>query len=119
MDEKLYQNIDLPQNNPLDITDETSEVTTKKPLNPKMLLLIILGSLIFVLLLLSLIITRVQKNKSNSTSATPTPVQIVALPSVNDSLLPSPYQELFRQLEQSFSQDPDLPVPQIDTEIGL
>ncbi|MFA5026229.1 MAG: hypothetical protein WC503_07020, partial [Candidatus Shapirobacteria bacterium] len=62
MEEKLYQNIDLPQNNPLDIKPaEIPDTSIKKPLNPKVLLLIILGSIIFILLLLSLIVIQVRK----------------------------------------------------------
>lgn len=119
MEEKLYQNIDALQNNPLD-TVEIKDINTseKKPLNPKILLLIILGAIVFVLLLLSLIVTQVKKNKSNLSPATPTPIPVVAIPTNSDSLIPSPYQQAFKQIDQSLNQDPDLPVPQIDTSIG-
>ena len=119
MDEKPYQNIDLPKNNPLDIPTDLIETKTKKPLNPKVLLIIILGAFIFVLLLVSLIVTQVRKNNSNLFPVLPTPSPTTAPPTINDSLIPSPYQDAFKQLEQSLSSDPDLPVPQIDTEIGL
>lgn len=118
MEEKIYQNIDIPQNNPLDIEEKNTDISIKKPLNPKILLLIILASIIFVLLLLSLIVVQVRKNKSNLPPAIPTTVPIIVKPTTNDSLIPSPYQEQFKQIEQSFSQDPDLPIPQTDTTIG-
>ena len=119
MEEKLYQNIDALQNNPLD-TIEAKDIkpSEKKPLNPKVLLLIILGSIVFVLLLLSLIVTQVRKNKPNLPVATPTTIPVVAIPTNSDSLIPSPYQQAFKEIDQSLNQDPDLPVPQIDTTIG-
>jgi predicted PurR-regulated permease PerM len=121
MEEKPYQNIDLPQSNPLDLktTEDSEETLVKKTINPKILLLIILGAIIFVLLLLSLIVTQVRKTNSNLPSITPTPIPSTSTPINNDSLIPSPFQEPFKNLEQSFSQDPDLPIPQIDTQIGL
>ena len=115
MDEKLYQNIDFPQNNPLDIGEVLPDTSEKKPLNPKILLLIILGVIIFILLLLSIIVTQVRKNQI---PATPTPVPIVATPTINDSLIPTQYQENFKNLEKSFEMDPDLPAPQIDITVG-
>ena len=117
MDEKLYQNIDLPQNNPLDIPDEITEITEKKPLNPKILLLIILGIIIFILLLLSLIVTQM-RNKNPNIQNIPTPIPVTNMPTPNDSLIPSPYQESFKNLEKSFEEDPDLPAPQIDITVG-
>lgn len=118
MDEKPYQNIDLPQNNPLDIQEDTQKDSANKPLNPKIILLIILVSLIFVLLLISLVVTQIRHKKLSTTTATPSPQPTTTQPIINDSLIPSPYQDSFKQLENSFT-DPDLPVPQIDTEIGL
>ncbi len=124
MEEKLYQNIDIPQNNPLEvkeekIVEETSINTERKPLNPKILLLIILGVIIFILLILSLIVTQIRKNPSNLPKVTPTENPIISTPTPNDSLIPSPYQESFKEINQSLNQDPDLPVPQIDPKIGF
>lgn len=122
MEEKLYQNIDLPQNNPLKVEEvptETNETKVKKPLNPKILLLIILGAIIFVLLIASLVVTQVRQRQSNLPSSIPTSNPIVATPTPSDSLIPTQYQESFKQVEQSLTQDPDLPVPQIDPKIGL
>ncbi|MBU1117355.1 hypothetical protein KKD37_00130 [Patescibacteria group bacterium] len=121
MEEKLYQNIDPPQNNPLDIKEpETKEVDkeTKKPINKKYLLLIILGSVTFVLLLIAIIVTQTRKGNTSKQEIIPTPSKTMDNPVINDSLIPSPYQEAFQQLDQSFSQDPDLPAPQIDIEVG-
>jgi len=118
MEEKPYQNIDLPRDNPLDVKEEIPETSVKKSLNPKTLLLIILGAVIFVLFLLILIFTQVRQQKPATTQVIPTSVPVSTNPVTNDSLIPSPYRDAFQKLEQSFSQDPDLPAPQIDTEIG-
>lgn len=119
MEEKLYQNIDIPQNNPLDIKIDSTDNIVKKTIIPKILILIILASIVFVLLLLSLIVTQVRKNTSNIPVATPTTIPITPIPTNSDSLIPSPYQQSFKEIEQSLSQDPDLPIPQVDTQIGL
>jgi len=118
MEEKPYQNIDLPRDNPLDIKEEISKSSVKKPLNSKTLLLIILGAVIFFLFLLILIFSQIRQAKPTTTQITSTPIPVSTNPIINDSLIPSPYQDAFQKLEQSFSQDPDLPVPQIDTEVG-
>lgn len=119
MDEKPYQNIDLPQSNPLDTKEEITEISVKKTLNPKILIIIIFGSIILILLFISLITTQTRKKYSNGLKSTPTSIAPLATPTTNDSLIPIQYQQSFKQLEQSFSQDPDLSVPQIDTQIGL
>lgn len=118
MEEKLYQNIDLPQNNPLKIPEDFPKETKKKPLNPKIILLIALGIFIFILLIVSLIVTQIRQQNPN-TNAVPTIVPITATPTNNDSLIPTQYQEDFKNLEKSFDEDPDLPAPQIDIEVGL
>jgi hypothetical protein len=119
MNEKTYQNIDLPQDNPLEVEEKNTDIPVKKPLSPKILFLIILGVIIFILLLLSLIVVQVRKNKSNQSTIIPSPAPVVAQPTTTDSLIPSIYQQKFKEIEQSFSEDPNLPVPQIDTTIGL
>lgn len=113
MEEKPYQNIDLPQSNPLDVA------TTKKSISPKILLLIVLAATTFVLLLLSLVINQNNSSTTSSISPVPTSALISTIPTNSDSLIPSPYQKSFQDIDQSLSQDPDLPVPQIDTTVGL
>lgn len=116
MEEKLYQNIDTPQINPLEV--KTEIVPTKKSFSPKIILLISLASFIFVLLLISLILSQNQKKQSTIPIPTPTPAP-TNTSIINDSLIPSPYRLRFKEIEQSLTQDPDLPIPQIDTEVGL
>lgn len=117
MEEKLYQNIDVPQQNPLETVSEITTSTPKK-LNPKIIFVISLLSIVFVLFLISLFVS--QKRSINSTQSTPSPTQTPSNNStINDSLIPTQYQKNFKEIEQSLSQDPDLPIPQIDTEVGL
>lgn len=116
MEEKLYQNIDLPQSNPLDIPkSNTLDNIEKKNLNPKILILIAFGVIILILSILSIIVTQVRKNDIIKTSPPP---PIEPTPTTNDSLIPSPYQESFKNIEKSLEENLDLPAPQIDTEVG-
>jgi len=129
MEEKIYQNIDQVQNNPLEIISdqksENSETKSKNKLSlsPKIILLIILGSIIFVLLLLSLIVTQVRNSANKQVNITPTSIPTPASTNINsdinNSLIPSPYQEDFQKITNYSTHDLNLPIPQIDTGIGL
>jgi len=119
MEEKNLQNIDIPQDNPLKTGEEKILNKTKKNLSPKIILLISLIAIIFVLSLLAIIVSGIRKNSSRSLEVSPTPTSFPINPTTTDSLIPSPYQSAFKEIEQKFSQDLDLPVPQIDPEIGL
>lgn len=120
MEEKLYQNIDQPKDNPLEII---SEKQTKISLSPKIILLLSLTALIFVLLLISIIVTqsRQSTNRTNSTvNISPSSTPTTNPNSENNySLIPTIYQNDFQKINNYTSQDLNLPAPQIDTEIGL
>jgi hypothetical protein len=126
MEEKIYQNFDQPQDNPLEIIPEKKIATSElKPINklslsPKITLLIILGAIIFVLFLLSLVITQSRNSANKSTNIIPsiTPVPTVTDSNTNYSLIPSPYQIDFQKINNYSSQDLNLPIPQIDTTVG-
>jgi len=124
MSEKLYQNIDIPQNNPLNFP-QTEDVipNPKKKIslsNPKIIILIVLGAIIIILLVTSLVIGLLRQSPPKNIS-TPTPTSTpseIPLPTSNNSLVPSIYQVKFKEIEESFSHDIDLEPPVIDTEIG-
>jgi hypothetical protein len=126
MEEKIYQNFDQPQDNPLEIIPDKKIATSElKPINklslsPKITLLIILGAIIFVLFLLSLVITQSRNSANKSTNIIPsiTPVPTVTDSNTNYSLIPSPYQIDFQKINNYSSQDLNLPIPQIDTTVG-
>lgn len=123
MQENLYQNIDISQNNPLDI-GETQNITPtpkiSKKLNPKIIILIILGIITILLLALSLVITSLRHTSviPKTSQITPLPTEI-PLPTSSSSLIPEIYQEKFRTIENNFQNDLNLEVPPIDTEVGL
>lgn len=123
MQENLYQNIDISQNNPLDI-GETQNITPtpkiSKKLNPKIIILIILGIITILLLALSLVITSLRQTSviPKTSQITPLPTEI-PLPTSSSSLIPEIYQEKFRTIENNFQNDLNLEVPPIDTEVGL
>lgn len=129
MEEKLYQNIDQAQDNPLEIISEKetknteAKEKTRISLSPKIILLLTLAALIFVLFLVSIIVTQSRKSTNSSNSivnTTPTSIPVSNSDSENSySLIPSPYQSDFQKINNYTSQDLNLPAPQIDTEIGL
>ena len=129
MEEKIYQNFDQIQDNPLGGNLESKQIQTdlkpknKISLNPKIILLIILGAIIFILFVISLFVAQSRNytyksaNQVSALSPTSTPVNSDA--DANYSLIPSPYQSEFQKINNYSSQDIDLPIPQIDTEAGL
>lgn len=124
MAEKSYQNIDIPQNNPLNFPQAEDVVLTPKkkiPLNnPKIIILLVLGVIIIILLITSLVVSLLRQSTPKNTS-TPTPTftpSEIPLPTTYSSLIPSIYQANFKELEESFNHDIDLEPPVIDSEIG-
>lgn len=124
MAEKLYQNIDIPQNNPLNFSQTENHVSPPKkkiPLNnPKVVILLVLGTIIIILLIASLIISLIRQSSQKNTS-TPTPTSTpseIPLPTSQSSLVPTIYQDEFEKLEKSFNLDIDLEPPIIDIEVG-
>jgi len=121
MQENLYQNIDPPQNNPLN----TPMAPTPNPApsfpkikDKKILILIILGAVILVLLIISLIVTSLRRaTPKNTSQITPTPSEI-PIPTTSNSLVPEIYQDKFKNLDSSFQNDLNLEVPSIDIEVG-
>jgi len=121
MAEIPYQNIDIPQNNPLGFREEmpVSPSAASKKLSPKIILLIALGAIILLLFIISLIVSSRRKNSNSITPIiTPTPTEIIA-PTVSKSLLPEIYQEKFETIENNINQDLEIEIPAIDLEIGL
>lgn len=123
MQENLYQNIDISQNNPLD-TGETQNLTPVPPvtkkLNSKIILLIILGVIIVLLFIISQSITSLRQTNSTlkTSQVTPLPTEI-PLPTSSSSLIPEIYQDKFKTIENNLQNDLNLEVPPIDTEVGL
>ncbi|HQI13476.1 hypothetical protein KBB92_01595 [Candidatus Shapirobacteria bacterium] len=126
MDEKIYQNIDHPKDNPdyIPTTSEkpltNSQTKDKIKLTPKIILLLVLAFIILSLSITALIVTR---NRQQNTNITPNPTPIVPVlddsTKLNDSLIPTQYQDAFNEINQDLEFQLDLPVPQIDTKVGL
>ncbi len=123
MDEKLYQNIDTPKDNPLEPVDNQPKDNPRKNirLNPKFVPLVILGILILILSLVAIIVTS-QKKSAPTSYPTPSenfPVNPNENININDSLIPTIFQSDFKDIDQSFKSSLDLPPPEIDTSVGL
>ncbi len=115
-----YQNIDISQNNPLGFQEEVpSAPKSKIKLSPKIIILIALGIFIFILFIISLIVTSRRKNENLVLpSITPLPTEKI-VPTVSKSLLPEAYREKFENIENNLNQDLEIETPAIDLQIGL
>jgi hypothetical protein len=119
MSDISYQNQDLENTNPIQITQEIN--ATKQPKDPKIKLLIILSGIIVLLLIITTIISinnsgtpRVVRVAEPTIIITPRPTD---LPVTN--IIPENLQKKFDQLDNNIRTGIDFPPPQIDTEIGL
>jgi hypothetical protein len=119
-----YQNREIGEINPLNVIEEqvspASPIVTKKPLNSKTKLLLILGVFIFVLLIVSLVIS-LAKNSLRTVPATKntvTPTSVQTPTNVPSSVIPTEFQEKFTQIDQYNQSTVNFNPPQIDTTIG-
>ncbi len=126
MDEKIYQNIDHPIDNPDYIPTPSKEASSVAPeknkikLTPKIILLLLLAFIILILSIAAIIVTH---NRQKNTSFAPSPTSAIPIiddpTKLNDSLIPTQYQEAFIEINQDLEFQLDLPIPQIDTKVGL
>lgn len=120
MEENIYQNIDLTNNNPL--KPETKvELTFKQKLKTDRKIQILVGLSIFTVLILLVSITisifRSPINKNKLGNNLPTPI---ATPTtINQAnILPTQYQDQFNQIENKLKYNPEILPPQIDLNLG-
>jgi len=115
MRENIYQNIDQPLNNPLNLA---VPLPAKK--DRRLVLLFILFLAIVVLLLASIIIPLVRKSPGRITTSPPSPVP-TAIPNIVNpaNIIPSPYQSQFKSIEENFKYNSEILPPQIDPQLGL
>jgi len=122
MSETPYQNIDISQNNPLGFKNEEGlnpPNNLKKPLNPKIIILIVLATIILVLFIVSLVVSpQSGENTPGTLQNTPTPSG-ETVPTVSKSLVPQIYQDKFTLIEKNLNNDLDVEIPVFDLEVGL
>ncbi|MCX6726443.1 MAG: hypothetical protein NTY75_01355 [Candidatus Shapirobacteria bacterium] len=93
-------------------------ITPVKPLNKKVLILIILSAIIFVLLLASLLVTSLrQHQKINNLKPTPTGIPITPTIEVNQAV-PTQYQLPLNQIDTEIKTQLEFAPPEIDQNIG-
>jgi hypothetical protein len=115
MRENIYQNIDQPLNNPLDIA---SGSVFKK--DRRLILLLILAGIIVVLLITSLVVSLFKKSPRRPVTATPTPTPTIIPPIVNEpNIIPTTYRSQFKTIEDNLKYNPEILPPQIDPQMGL
>lgn len=121
MQENIYQNIDLVNNNPL--KPETKVQLTfaqKLKTDHKVQALVGLSALTVLILLLSIItsIFRTPPIKDNLGSNLSTPIPTSTI--INQAnILPTQYQEQFNNIENKIKYNPEILPPQIDLSLGL
>lgn len=114
---EIIQNIDQDQSNPLGSNPHPSLKTFSLPKNPKVKILIGLGAFILILLIVSLIIP--QKKLPGKIVSKPTIVPKTTSIPIDNSQIPTQFQEKFQNIQQQLNQKEDFPFPVIDPDIGL
>jgi len=104
--------------NPL-FVNNPEPVEGKKPLDKRILVLTILFSIIFVLLLASLVVTNFRQQPTINTTK-PTPAQILVTPIIElNQAIPTQYQNPLNQIETEIKTQLEFAPPEIDQDIGL
>lgn len=120
MEENIYQNIDLANNNPLE-PETKVELTFKQKLKTDRKIQILVGLSVFTILILFLSIFvsifRTPVKKENLGSNLPTPV---ATPTIINqaNILPTEYQSQFDTIENKIQYNPEIIPPEIDLNLG-
>lgn len=120
MEEKLYQNIDTPNENPLEVVNnDLSQAPAPAKVNPKFIPLMALGAVILILSVIAIAVNSKRKTNNNNLSPTPTINIPIYSEAPNDSLIPTIFQSDFREIDTSLNYSLNLPPPEIDTSVGL
>lgn len=120
MEENIYQNIDLINNNPLEPETEVKLTFRQKlKIDHKIQALVGISALTVLILLLSIIVSifRTPLIKDNLGGNLPTPIPIPTI--INQAnILPTQYQEQFDNIENKIKYNPEILPPQIDLNLG-
>lgn len=115
MRENIYQNIDQPLNNPLDVAEKP---VVKK--DRRLVFLSVLIPVIVILILISIIVPLFKKSPRPTATPTPTPTPTVIPDVVNPAnIIPSSYQLQFKNIEENLRYNSEILPPQIDPKLGL
>jgi len=120
MEENIYQNIDLINNNPLE-PETKVELTFKQKLKTDRKIQILVGLTFFtiLILLLSIVISvfRPPVKKENLGQNLPTPIAVPTI--INQAnILPTQYQSQFDTIENKIKYNPEIIPPEIDLNLG-
>lgn len=120
MEENIYQNIDLTNNNPLE-PETKVQLTFQQKLKTDYKIQILVGLSIFTILILILsIIASISKTpikKDNLGTSLPTPI---ATPTIINqaNIIPLQYQQQFDTIESKIKYNPEIIPPEIDLNLG-
>lgn len=127
--ETAYQNQDLENQNPLKPADDAQKNPNSAkilgivlPADPKIRLLIILGSIILLLLVISLIVSSSRKIPRPPARTAPTPtLAITPFPTEDPEVgkIPDDLKAKFSDVDHDINTQIDFNPPQIDPDIGL
>ena len=92
-------------------------IVPHKPLDKKVLVLMILGAVIFVLLIISIIVSA-NRSKIPINNTTPTPTNVPVTPTIEVKALPTQYLSITDQIDTELKTNLEFLPPQIDETIG-
>ena len=115
MRQDITQNINLPQENSLGPIKEKKSLTKfSLPHNPKIIILLIFGLIIFFFLIATIFIPKNNKNKIVPNQSNPEPSKTINTPTPADKL-----SQKINQIESDLNSGTLLELPQLDDKIGL
>ena len=115
MRQDITQNINLPQENSLEpIKEEESLTKFNLPHNPKTIILLIFGLIIFFLLIAAIFVSKNNKNKIVPNQPAPEPSKTINTPTPANKL-----SQKINQIESDLNSGTLLEPPQLDNKIGL
>lgn len=120
MEENIYQNIDLINNNPLKPETKIQLTFSQKiKTDHKIQILISLSSFTILILFFSIIISLTQSptKKHDLSNYSPTPIATPTF--INQvNIIPTQYQNQFNTIEQKIKYNPEIYPPEIDLNVG-
>lgn len=120
MEENIYQNIDLTNNNPLKAEAKTNLTFAQKlKTDHKVQALVGLSAFTIVILILSIVASLVRSPIKRDTIGSDLPTPIATPTFINQAnVLPPEYQNQFDLIESRIKYSPEIIPPQIDLTLG-
>jgi hypothetical protein len=118
MENQLYQNSDLSQENPFTPLPVESKKKFTLPKNPKIIALMVMGVLIFILGIVAIVVSSINSGPPPITIK-PFPTSSVSpVPTLGYQNIPTQYVERFAEIDKEINTNQKFYPPEIDPNIG-